>query len=66
MANTKKANFKKYLTLFIVALAGGIITKLPYLRETYMEPLSQATGATYTSSAISQAVFLQISSAARR
>ncbi len=48
MANTKKANFKKYLTLFIVALAGGIITKLPYLRETYMEPLSQATGATYT------------------
>lgn len=48
MANTKKANFKKYLTLFIVALAGGIITKLPYLRETYMEPLSRATGATYT------------------
>ena len=48
MANTKKANFRKYLTLFIVALAGGIITKLPYLRETYMEPLSQATGATYT------------------
>jgi len=48
VANTKKANFKKYLTLFIVALAGGIITKLPYLRETYMEPLSQATGATYT------------------
>lgn len=48
MANTKKANFRKYLTLFIVALAGGIITKLPYLRETYMEPLSLATGATYT------------------
>ena len=48
MANTKKANFRKYLTLFIVALAGGIITKLPYLRETYMEPLSQATGASYT------------------
>lgn len=48
MTNTKKANFRKYLTLFIVALAGGIITKLPYLRETYMEPLSQATGATYT------------------
>lgn len=48
MANAKKENFRKYLTLFIVALAGGIITKLPYLRETYMEPLSQATGATYT------------------
>ena len=48
MANTRQANIKKYLTLFIVALAGGLITKLPYLRETYMEPLSQATGATYT------------------
>lgn len=48
MADTKQQKFRKYLTLFIVALAGGIITKLPYLRETYMEPLSQATGATYT------------------
>lgn len=53
MANTKQASpkqatFRKYLTIFIVALAGGVITKLPYLRETYMEPLSQATGASYT------------------
>lgn len=48
MASNKQATVRKYLTLFIVALAGGIITKLPYLRETYMEPLSQATGATYT------------------
>lgn len=48
MTDTKQQKFRKYLTLFIVALAGGIITKLPYLRETYMEPLSQATGATYT------------------
>ena len=38
----------KWLTLIIVAFAGGLITKLPYLRETYMEPLLQATGATLT------------------
>ena len=37
-ANPKQATFRKYLTIFIVALAGGVITKLPYLRETYMEP----------------------------
>jgi MFS family permease len=38
----------KWMTLIIVALAGGLITKLPYLRETYMDPLQQATGATKT------------------
>ena len=48
MTSSKQATFRKYLTLIIVAMAGGIITKLPYLRETYMEPLAQATGATYT------------------
>lgn len=48
MEKIQKATFTKYLTLFVVAFAGGIITKLPYLRETYMEPLSQATGANYT------------------
>lgn len=45
---TKNANVTKWLTLVIVAFAGGLITKLPYLRETYMEPLQQATGATLT------------------
>lgn len=48
MANTKKSNMTKWLTLIIVAFAGGLITKLPYLRETYMVPLQQATGATKT------------------
>ncbi len=48
MAAIKKSTVSKYLVLFAVAFAGGIITKLPYLRETYMEPLSQATGASYT------------------
>lgn len=48
METTKNANARKWLTLIIVAFAGGLITKLPYLRETYMEPLQQATGATKT------------------
>ncbi len=48
MTEKKSAGFTKWMTLILVALAGGVITKLPYLRETYMEPLSQATGATYT------------------
>lgn len=48
MANTKKSNATKWLTLIIVAFAGGLITKLPYLRETYMVPLQEATGATKT------------------
>ncbi|KSV59641.1 MFS transporter [Acetivibrio ethanolgignens] len=49
MGNAKtNSNVKKWLTIIIVALAGGLITKLPYLRETYMEPLQAATGATKT------------------
>lgn len=44
----KNANLTKWLTLIIVAFAGGLITKLPYLRETYMVPLQAATGATMT------------------
>lgn len=46
--NKKVSKMTKWLTLIIVALAGGLITKLPYLRETYMEPLQAATGATKT------------------
>ena len=38
----------KWMTLIIVAIAGGLMTKLPYLRETYMVPLQEATGATKT------------------
>lgn len=45
---TRNANLTKWLTLVIVAFAGGLITKLPYLRETYMAPLQAATGATMT------------------
>lgn len=44
----RRAAMTKWMTLIIVAIAGGVITKLPYLRETYMEPLQQATGATKT------------------
>lgn len=46
MSTTRKSN--KWLTLILVAFAGGLITKLPYLRETYMQPLMDATGASAT------------------
>ena len=46
METKKISTAQKWLTILIVALAGGLITKLPYLRETYMDPLQQATGAT--------------------
>lgn len=46
VADSTKSTLRKWLTIAVVAFAGGLITKLPYLRETYMEPLSQATGAT--------------------
>ena len=46
--NTKIGGASKWITLIIVANAGGLITKLPYLRETYMAPLQEATGATKT------------------
>lgn len=46
MSSTRKSN--KWLTLVLVAFAGGLITKLPYLRETYMQPLMDATGASAT------------------
>ena len=32
----KNDTIRKWLTLIIVATAGGLMTKLPYLRETYM------------------------------
>ena len=45
---TKARAGNKWMTLILVAFAGGIITKLPYLRETYMAPLMEATGANAT------------------
>jgi len=48
MEKTKISAATKWLTLISVAFAGGLITKLPYLRETYMAPLQEATGATMT------------------
>lgn len=43
---SKQSNIRKWLTLMIVAMAGGAIYRLPYLRETYYLPLQQASGAT--------------------
>ena len=46
--SNKPTGARKWMTLILVAIAGGIITKLPYLRETYMAPLMEATGANAT------------------
>lgn len=42
----KTSNWRKWLTLIICGVAGSIIYKLPYLRETYMIALQEATGST--------------------
>ena len=42
----KNPTVQKWITLLAVALTGGVINKICYLRETYYDPLQQATGAT--------------------
>lgn len=42
----KKFDLKKWLTLIIISIAGSLIYKLPYLRETYYNSLQEATGTT--------------------
>jgi MFS family permease len=42
----KNQTIQKWTTLLAVALTGGVINKICYLRETYYTPLQQATGAT--------------------
>lgn len=42
----ESSSVQKWVTLFVIATAGGVITKLPYLRETYYKPLQEATNAT--------------------
>ena len=41
----KNANVQRWITLIAVALAGGVINKICYLRETYYGPLQEVTGA---------------------
>lgn len=42
----KKGNMRKYITLFILGIAGSAIYRLPFLRENYYAAMQQATGAT--------------------
>lgn len=44
--NFKNPKVTKWVTLLAVAFTGGVINKICYLRETYYDPLQQATGAT--------------------
>jgi len=42
----EKSNLKKWGTLILCGMAGSVIYKLPYLRETYYAAMQQAIGAT--------------------
>lgn len=46
MIKFKSKAARKWIALFTVALVGGIITKLPYLKDTYFSTLETATGST--------------------
>ena len=41
-----QSNMKKWLTLALCGVAGSVIYKMPYLRETYYSALQEATGST--------------------
>lgn len=53
----KNPNVQKWVTLLAVALTGGVINKICYLRETYYAPLQQATGATNAELGMLMSVF---------
>jgi len=42
----KKSSWRKWLTLALCGMAGSLIYKMPYLRETYYTAMQEATGAT--------------------
>lgn len=48
IAKNPKSNAQRYIILIFIALAGGVMTKLPYLGDTYFIALEKATGATRT------------------
>ena len=41
----RKSNWKKWITLALCGVAGSVIYKLPYLRETHYAAMQEATGA---------------------
>ncbi|MCP1225956.1 MFS transporter [Sebaldella sp. S0638] len=41
----RKGNWKKWVTLALCGIAGSVIYKLPYMRETYYAAMQEATGA---------------------
>lgn len=42
----KKSNWRKWVTLALCGVAGSVIYKMPYLRETYYAAMQEATGVT--------------------
>lgn len=48
MIHFKSKKVERWIVLFVVALVGGMITKLPYLKDIYFSALQTATGTTKT------------------
>lgn len=46
MIKFKSAKVERWVVLMTVSLVGGIITKLPYLKDTYYSTLEVVTGTT--------------------
>ena len=48
MSTSKSSKMERWIILFVVALVGGIITKLPYIKDSYYSALRAAMGLTNT------------------
>ena len=48
MSTSKSSKMERWIILFVVALVGGIITKLPYIKDSYYSALTTAMGITNT------------------
>ena len=46
MIHFKSKALQRWVVLIVVSLVGGMITKLPYLKDIYFSTLQAATGTT--------------------
>jgi MFS family permease len=57
MEEAKKNPVQRYIVILFIALAGGFITKLPYIMTSYYTVLEKATGATRTQLGLLQTIY---------
>lgn len=48
VSTSKSSKIERWIVLFVVALVGGIITKLPYIKDSYYSALTASMGITNT------------------